>query len=139
MIVPLWQTQPWYSQLLHLIVDVPRTLPQQLTTLKSSAMVLTAVTPDRGCSKDTSTTTDHAQNARERTRTTPANQEDGSDGMQIIRESVAAQWISQKAIDIIVQPWRQGTQKQYSSYTKRWILFVIDNKLIVFPPLYPKR
>ena len=34
MIVPLWPTQPWYSQLLHLIVDVPRSLPQQLTTLK---------------------------------------------------------------------------------------------------------
>ena len=138
MIVPLWPTQPWYSQLLHLIMDVPRTLPQQLTTLKNSAMVLTAVTPDRGCSKDTSTT-DHAQNARERTRTTPANQEDGSDGMQIIRESAAAQGISQKARDIIVQPWRQGTQKQYSSYIKRWISFVIDNKLIVFPSLYPKR
>ena len=65
MIVPLWPTQPWYSQLLHLIVDV-----------------------------HTSTTTDHAQNARERTRTTPANQEDGSDSMQIIRESVVAQRIS---------------------------------------------
>ena len=34
MILPLWPTQPWYSQLLHLIVDVPRRLPQQLTTLK---------------------------------------------------------------------------------------------------------
>ena len=83
-------------------------------------MVLTAVTPYRGCSKDTFTTTDHAQNSRERTRTTPANQEDGSDGMQIIRESLAAQGISQKARDIIVQSWRQGIQKQYSSYIKRW-------------------
>ena len=80
--------------------------------MANSAMVLTAVTPDRGCSKDTSTTIDHAQNARERTQTTPANQEDGSDGMQIIRESFAVQRISPKAIDIIVQSWRQGTQKQ---------------------------
>ena len=91
--------------------------------MANSAMVLTAVTPDRGCSKDTSTTTDHTQNARERTRATPANQEDGSDGMQIIRESLAAQGISQKARDIILQSWRQGTQKQYSSYIKRWISF----------------
>lgn len=34
MIVPLWPTQPWYSQLLHLFVDVRRTLPQKLKTLK---------------------------------------------------------------------------------------------------------
>ena len=87
-----------------------------------SAMALTAVTPDRGCLQDTFTT-DHAQNARERTRTTPTNQEDGSDGMQIIRESLAAQLISQKAKDIIVQSWWQGTQQQYSSYIKRWISF----------------
>ena len=89
--------------------------------MANSAMVLTAVTPDRGCSQDTFTT-DDAQNARERTRTTPTNQEDGSDGMQIIRESLPAQMISQKARDIIVQSWRQGTQ-QYSSYIKRWISF----------------
>ena len=69
--------------------------------MANSAMVLAAVTPDRGCSQDT-LTTDHAQNAWERTRTTPTNQDDGSDGMQIIRESLAAQLISQKAKDIIV-------------------------------------
>ena len=46
--------------------------------MANSAMVLKAVTPDRGCSQDTFTT-DHAQNARERTRTTPTNAEDGSD------------------------------------------------------------
>ena len=34
MIVPMWLTQPWYSQLLHMIVDVPRILPQQVTTLR---------------------------------------------------------------------------------------------------------
>ena len=27
MIVPLWPTQPWYSQLLHLIIEAPKTLP----------------------------------------------------------------------------------------------------------------
>ena len=34
MIVPMWPTQPWYSQLLHMILDVPRILPQQVTTLR---------------------------------------------------------------------------------------------------------
>ena len=100
--------------------------------MANSAMVLTAVTPDRGCSKDTSTTTDHTQNARERTRATTANQEDGSDGMQIIRESLAAQGISQKARD-----------KELKNSTRPTLRggfhSVIDNKLIVFPPLYLKR
>jgi hypothetical protein len=43
--------------------------------------------------------------------------------MQIIRESLEAQGISKKAGDITLQSWRQGTQKQYSSYIKRWISF----------------
>lgn len=32
LIVNVWPTQPWYSQLLHVMMDVPRTLPQSLTT-----------------------------------------------------------------------------------------------------------
>ena len=31
-IVPMWETQPWYSQLLR--IDVPRTLPQRSDTLQ---------------------------------------------------------------------------------------------------------
>ena len=33
-IVPMWDTQPWYSQLLHMLTDVPRTLPQRSDTLQ---------------------------------------------------------------------------------------------------------
>ena len=33
MIVPMRLTQPWYSQLLHLLVDVPGVLPRQETSL----------------------------------------------------------------------------------------------------------
>ena len=36
-VTPLWPTQPWYAKLLHLIVDVPRILPQQRTTLIMTA------------------------------------------------------------------------------------------------------
>ena len=33
-IVPMWDTQPWYSQLLRMLTDVPRTLPQRSDTLQ---------------------------------------------------------------------------------------------------------
>ena len=33
-IVPMWDTQPWCSQLLHMLTDVPRTLPQRSDTLQ---------------------------------------------------------------------------------------------------------
>ena len=36
-IVPMWETQPWYSQLLRMITDVPRTLPQRSDTLQMPA------------------------------------------------------------------------------------------------------
>ena len=34
MIFPMSDTQPWYSQLLRMLKDVPRTLPQRSDTLK---------------------------------------------------------------------------------------------------------
>lgn len=36
-IVPMWETPPWYSQLLRMITDVPRTLPQKSDTLQMPA------------------------------------------------------------------------------------------------------
>jgi len=33
-IVPMWDTQPWYSQLLRMLTDVPGTLPQRSDTLQ---------------------------------------------------------------------------------------------------------
>ena len=36
LIVPLWQTQPWFTVLLYLLVDIPRILPQSNTLLVQS-------------------------------------------------------------------------------------------------------
>ena len=46
MIVPVWPTQLWYSQLIRLIMDVPRTLPRSIN---------------------------HAHNARTKTQDTPTH------------------------------------------------------------------
>ena len=89
----------------------------------NSAVVLTTVTSDNRGAQDFSSTDIHTQDARKRLRESSTNQEDDSDGLQIIRRSLEPQGISKKAGDIILRSWRQGTQKQYSSYIKRWITF----------------
>ena len=47
-----------------------------------------AVIPDSRCAKDTSTATEHAQNARERARGSSINKEDVPNSFQIISESL---------------------------------------------------
>ncbi|XP_058973292.2 uncharacterized protein [Pocillopora verrucosa] len=76
-----------------------------------------------GCSKSVTTTTNCLTNAGDATRSPPPIQENGSDCMQIVRQSYETQGISQKATSIILQSWRKGTTKQYSSYIKRWTTY----------------
>ena len=76
-----------------------------------------------GCPTSTTVTADCLTNARDETSSSPLNQENGSDCLQIVRQSYEAQGFSQKATSIIVQSWRKGTTKQYSSYIKRWITY----------------
>ena len=76
-----------------------------------------------GCSKSVTTTTNCLTNAGDATRSPPPIQENGSDCMQIVRQSFETQGISQKATSIILQSWRKGTTKQYSSYIKRWTTY----------------
>ena len=38
MIVPMWPTQSWYPKPLHMLVDVPRILPSQQTSLQMPGM-----------------------------------------------------------------------------------------------------
>ena len=49
MIVPVWPTQLWYSQLIRLIMDVPRTLPRSINHAHNA----------RAKTQDTPTHTDH--------------------------------------------------------------------------------
>ena len=101
-------------------------------------MVLTAPSHDSRCAKDPSTASDHTQNARERARDSSTKQEDVSDGVQIIRKSLAAQGISKKAGDIILPSWRQGTRKQYSSNIKRWITYCNKQHVDCVSPTLPQ-
>ncbi len=54
---------------------------------------------------------------------TPASTQITSDGMSCVRQTCSEQGISGRAVDIIMASWRSGTQKQYSSYIRRWLPF----------------
>ena len=84
-----------------------------------SKLVLQTPSHVSGCSKNTTVPTDFLTNARDETRGSPLSQETGFDCLQIVQQSYETQGFSQKATFIILQSWRQGTTKQYSSYIKR--------------------
>ena len=84
-------------------------------------MVLTTITHADRCSKDSTTTIGHSANAHKEGNDTPPNQENDIDGLQSTRRSLETQGISKRASNIILQSWRQGTQKQYASYIEPWI------------------
>ena len=54
---------------------------------------------------------------------TSSSQETHPSGVQIIRNSLTARGISQKAAKVILQSWRKSTLKQYSVYLRKWVLF----------------
>ena len=70
-------------------------------------------------SKGTKNTTPPIQSGE----STSSSQESHASGVQIIRNSLTARGISQKAAKVILQSWRQSTHKQYSVYLKKWLLF----------------
>ena len=86
-------------------------------------LVLQSSTHVSGCSKSTAVAKDCFTNAGDETRSSPLNQENGSDCLQIVWQSYETQGFSQKATSIIFQSWRKGTTKQYSSYIKRWTTY----------------
>ena len=82
---------------------------------------------------------DHAQNARERARVLSINKKIMFlMACKLSGKYLEVQGIFKRAGDIILHFWRHGTLKQYSSYIRKWIHFVVANKLIVFPQLHAK-
>ncbi|PFX19085.1 hypothetical protein AWC38_SpisGene16515 [Stylophora pistillata] len=54
---------------------------------------------------------------------TPSSQEAHPSSVQIIRNSLTARGISQKAAKVILQSWRETTHRQDSIYLRKWPLF----------------
>lgn len=59
-------------------------------------------------------------------------QETCSASMQSVRKIFEQQKISEKSVSIIMRSWRQSTQKQYSTFIKRWISFCGERQTSTF-------
>ena len=56
-------------------------------------------------------------------QTAPAGTQAPSDGVSLIRQSLQARRVSQRAQEIILRGWRQSTKKQYVVHLDRWKRF----------------
>lgn len=57
-----------------------------------------------------------------------------SDGMSDIRRSLKNENISDRAVSIIMQSWRPGTQKQYNTYLQKWRAFCESRSISTLQP-----
>ena len=106
LLVPVWKTQPWFTILLHLLIDKPRLLASVHGTV--------------------GTTTQQCSSSTEKSN--------AIDGMQGLREAIKQRGISGKAAEIILRSWSESTHKQYEPYIKRWTTFCDQREITPFDP-----
>ncbi|XP_070552736.1 uncharacterized protein [Ptychodera flava] len=92
------------------------------TNMANTAMVFTTSEDDSCYTSGTSTEGKLASDS-EQEGTTPIMEDNVSDGMQSIRMSLQKHGLSPATVNIMLQSWRSGTKKQYSTYAKKWIQF----------------
>ena len=71
----------------------------------------------------TSQSSQHCTPALQLRKGTSIGGEVSTDGMSLIRESLRNKGISERTQELILQSWREGTQKQYRTYLQRWTTF----------------
>ena len=55
-------------------------------------------------------------------------QEVNTHGLSAVRQALTGRKISEKATNIIMASWRHGTQKQYSTYIKKWVHYCSERQ-----------
>ena len=66
----------------------------------------------------------------------PLTQENETNCMSIIRNSLESKGFSNAATSIILSSWRPSSKAQYDSYIKRWVLFCTQRQInTVSPPI----
>ena len=63
---------------------------------------------------------------------TSLGQQTCSNGLSVVRKFLQEQKVSSRATNIIMASWRQGTQKQYNMYIKKWFYFCDKRKISKF-------
>ena len=101
MLAPIWPTQAWFPQLMKLLIDYPRILPQHksLLSLENSQRV----------------------HPLHKTLTFMACRLSGNRSF--------SKKNSERTTDILLQSWRDSTKKQYSSCIKKWVCYCNERKI----------
>ena len=107
LIVQHWTTQPWYPQMMKLLVAEPLQLPKRKDMLDPAIR--------------------QEQDSPSKSKTTAS-------GMSLVRTSLKRTGISEEALNIIMASWRPSTHKQYSTYIKKWQTFCEGNDVDIFSP-----
>ena len=95
LIVPLWITQPWYTKLLHLLIDTPVLLPKRKNLVSKPL-------------------TGKAHPTLYKTRFLAC---------RLSGKFCKNSGIPSKTADIVLSAWRSGTSKACNTYVKRWLLY----------------
>ena len=101
MVVPVWPTQAWFTNLLKLLVQKTSVIA------KNGKNSLVARLP----------------------RVTPASKTTTTDGCKGIRRTLREQCISRRATNIMLAAWKPGTHKQYNNYIQKWYKFCTKRKI----------
>lgn len=59
----------------------------------------------------------------------PPEEQVAADGLLCIREALEAKGNPHDTNTIILKSWREGTQKQYNSYLKKWVQFCCEKQI----------
>ena len=96
-VAPNWPTQVWYPALMRLLIAHPLLISPDKSNLSLRSLLST--------------------------RNTPSSQDPAVVGLPCVRKSLEETGISEQATTIMLKAWRQGTEKQYDTYLKEWVLY----------------
>lgn len=100
LIAPVWVTQSWFPQVMEMITDTPYLLPKRenLLTLPGTRKI-------------------H-----------PLHKKLTLMACRLSGKPSQAERFLKKATNIIIASWRHGTQKQYSTYIKKWVHYCSERQ-----------
>ena len=106
------------------------------TVVDNTDMVSHALEDVNQDSNFVTTTREFVDIANKERLSSPPAQENETNCVSIIRESLKNKGFSESATNIILSSWRPGSKAQYDTYIKRWILFSTERKINpISPPL----
>jgi hypothetical protein len=68
------------------------------------------------------------------THEAPTKEQTDVSGMQIIRQAYELEGISPQVTEFLIKSWRDGTQRQYQTYIRKWLQYCSRQQCSAFSP-----